>query len=123
MKLIYWGLKGNQGIMVTYISICFSIELIWCVMTELYVYINHFSWNETSALRIERKSRYHGYINIYALERLNWYDMWYEWLKWNQITGYWNEIKVSDCIWIYVVWLRLKWNQGIGIAYEFMWYD
>jgi len=37
MKPIYWGLKGNQGTMVTYASICFNIELIWCVMIELYV--------------------------------------------------------------------------------------
>jgi len=28
MKLVYCGLKGNQGIMVTYVSICFNmIEL------------------------------------------------------------------------------------------------
>jgi len=34
-------------------------------MTELYVHINHFGW------RIERKSRYHGYICIYMLQT-NW---------------------------------------------------
>jgi len=28
MKPVYWGLKENQGTMVTYASICFSIELI-----------------------------------------------------------------------------------------------
>jgi len=32
MKPVYWGLKGNQGTMATYISICFSmIELMWYV--------------------------------------------------------------------------------------------
>jgi len=28
MKPMYWGLKGNQGTMVTCASVCFSIELI-----------------------------------------------------------------------------------------------
>jgi len=40
MKPEYWGLEGNQGTMVTYVSICFSmIELKWCVMTKLYVHV------------------------------------------------------------------------------------
>jgi len=39
MKLEYWGLKANQGTMVKYASICFSSELIWCVMTKLYVHM------------------------------------------------------------------------------------
>jgi len=28
MKLVYWGLKENQVVMVTYAFICFNIELI-----------------------------------------------------------------------------------------------
>ena len=39
MKPVYLGLKGNQGTIVTYVSISFSIKLKWCVMTELYVYM------------------------------------------------------------------------------------
>jgi len=37
MKPVYWGLKGNQGTMVTYVSICFSMMKlnVLCVMTEL----------------------------------------------------------------------------------------
>jgi len=32
MKPVYWALKENQGIMITYTSICFSmIELMWYV--------------------------------------------------------------------------------------------
>ena len=89
-----------------YICLYMLIELIWCVMTELYVHINHFGW------RIERKSRYHGYICIYMLQT-NWIDMichmseWgvhmqFIWLKWNQST---------------VDWIK---NQDTRITYEFM---
>jgi len=38
MKPVYWGLKGNQDTMITYTSICFSIELIY-VMIGLYVHM------------------------------------------------------------------------------------
>jgi len=40
MKPVYWGLKGNQGSMVTYVSICFSmIELMWYIVIGSYVII------------------------------------------------------------------------------------
>ena len=37
MKLVYWGLKGNQGTMVTHVSICFSMMKlnVLCMMIEL----------------------------------------------------------------------------------------
>jgi len=40
IKPEYWILKGNQGMIVTYASICFNmVELIWYVVTELYIYM------------------------------------------------------------------------------------
>jgi len=36
MKLVYWRLKGNQGTMVTYISICLSM-MNWCSMCDDWV--------------------------------------------------------------------------------------
>ena len=33
---------------------------------------NHYGWNETSVLGVERKPRYHGYIHLYASVWLNW---------------------------------------------------
>jgi len=30
MKSVYWGLKGNQGIMITYASICFTMIELMC---------------------------------------------------------------------------------------------
>jgi len=76
MKLVYRELKGNQGVMVTYVSICFSmIELICFVWLLIYrLQCNHFGWNETDVLGVERKSRYHGYIYTYKLHN-DWNDM------------------------------------------------
>jgi len=57
---VYWGLKGNQGTMVTYASIGFSIiKLNWYVMCDEWVIdsCNHFSWNETSVLWVEKKNQ------------------------------------------------------------------
>ena len=78
MKPVYWGLKGNQGTMVTYVFICFSMMKLMCYcddwVIDLYVIIsyglvcNHFGWNETSVLGVERKPRYHGYICLYLLQ-------------------------------------------------------
>jgi len=127
MKPVYGGLKGNQGTMVTYISISFSmIELMWYVWWLSYrLTCNHFGWNETSALRVERKSRYHGYTCTYKLQN-GWNNMiiimtkWWIymqsfWLKWDQSTGNWKEIKVG--------WLQMDHCEvnGFGIEYERLW--
>ena len=65
---------------------------------------NHFGWNETSVLGVERKPRYHGYICLYMLQydEIDLYVWWLSyrlvcnsfWLKWNQCTEDWKEIKV-----------------------------
>jgi len=60
MKLVYWGLKGNQGIMVTYAPISFwMVEMIWLLLWLNDESIcNHYDWNEIRVLGIEKKSRY-----------------------------------------------------------------
>jgi len=62
MKSVCWRLKGNQGNMVTYVSICFNIIKLMCYLWWLiYMLIcNHLGWNETNVMRVERESRYHG---------------------------------------------------------------
>jgi len=88
MKSVYWGLKGNQGIMVTYIFICFrTIELIWYVIWVNDEYIcNSYDWNEIIVLGIEKKSGYGDYMWIYLV-----------WLKWNQYE--WNEVCMIEVNW------------------------
>ena len=84
----------------------YASVLNWYMWWLDYMFIcNHFGWNETSVLRIERKLRYHGYICIYILQN-NWIDdmicdmseWWVQlkfiWLKWNQSTRDWKEIRV-----------------------------
>jgi len=48
-----------------------------CCLMKLMCYVwwmsyrlvcNHFGWNETSVLGVERKPRYHGYIYLYMLQ-------------------------------------------------------
>jgi len=70
MKPVYWGLKGNQGTMVTYVSIWFIMMKLMCYVWWLSYRLvcNHFGWNETSVLGVERKPRYHGYICLYMLQ-------------------------------------------------------
>jgi len=74
MKPVYWELKGNQGTMVIYVSICFNMmELICYVWWLIYRLVcNQYGWNETNVLGIERKPGYHGYIQLYASVWLNW---------------------------------------------------
>jgi len=69
MKPVYWGLKGNHT-MVTYVSICFSMMKFMCYVWWLSYRLvcNHFGCNETSVLKIERKSRYHDYTCAYKLQ-------------------------------------------------------
>jgi len=114
--------------MVTYTSICFSmIELIRYVRWLSYRLIcNHFGWNETSVLGVQRKSRYHDYMCTYILQN-GWNDMvivmteWWvhmqSWLKWNQSTGDWKEIKVR--------WLQMNHCEvnRLGIEYKRFWLD
>jgi len=54
------------------------------------------------------------HMYLYASEQMSWYDMWYEWMM-SAYTINMIEIKLE--------YMRLKRNQGIEIAYEFMWYD
>jgi len=94
--------------MITYVFICFNmIELICYVWWLSYRLIcNHYAWNETSVLEVERKSRYHGYICIYVLIELMYY-VW--WLSYRLICNYfgWNE---SSVIWI-------ERNQGTVVTF------
>jgi len=94
---VYWGLKGNQGTMVTYTSICFSmIELMWYVWWLSYMLIcNHFGWNETNILKVEKKSRYHGYICTYKLKN-----------------GWDNMIIIMTEWWVYMQSFLLQWDQS-----------
>jgi len=55
---------------------CCLIELMCYVWWLAYRLIcNHYGWNETSVLGVERKPRYHGYIHLHALVWLNWYSI------------------------------------------------
>jgi len=115
-------LKGNQCTMVTYVSICFSmIELIWYGWWLSYRLIcNRFGWNETSVLRVEM--RYYGYTCTYNLQNCWnymiivmtewWIRMQSFWLKRDQNTGDWNEIKIR--------WLQMDYCEvnEFGIKYE-----
>jgi len=100
MKPMYWRLKGNQGTMVTYVSICFSMMELMCYVWWLSYRLrcNHYGWNETSILEVERKSRYHGYIYIYicfSVIELIWY-VW--WLSYRLICNHfgWSETSVLE---------------------------
>ena len=127
MKPTYYGLKGNQGTIVTYTSICFSVIELMCYVWWLSYRLlcNHFGWNETSTLGVERKSMYHGYICTYKLQN-GWNDMiiimteWWVhmksfWLKWDQSTGDWKKIK----IW----WFQIDHCEvnRLGIEYKRLW--
>jgi len=112
MKPMYWRLKGNQGTMVTYVSICFSMMELMCYVWWLSYRLrcNHYGWNETSILEVERKSRYTmvTYIYIYALVWLNWYGMCDDWV----IGSY-----VIILVGVKLVYWRLKGNQGTMVTY------
>jgi len=115
--------------MVTYASICFSmIELICNVWWLSYRLIcNHFGWNETSVLGVEKKSRYHYYICTYKFQN-GWNDMiivmtkWLVhmlsfWLKWIESIGDWKEIKIR--------WLQMNHCEvnRLEIEYKRLWLD
>jgi len=70
---ITWGLSTLAE---NPLTICLSmIELLCYVWWLSYILIcNHFGWNETIVLEVERKSRYHGYIYIYMLQ-YDWIDV------------------------------------------------
>ena len=117
-------MKGNQGTIVTYVSICFIMMELMCYMWWLSYRLicNHFGWNETSVMGIERKSRYHSYICTYKLQN-GWDDMiivmteWWVymqsfWLKWDKSIGDSKEIKVR--------WLQMGHCEvnEFGIEYE-----
>ena len=112
-------MKGNQGTMVTYVSICFSMMKLMCYVWWLSYRLvcNHFGWNETSILKIERKSRYHDYTCTYMIVVMIEWWMYLQsfWLKWNQSTGDWKEIKVR--------WLQMDHYETneFGIKYESLW--
>jgi len=51
---------------------CCLLELMCYVWWLIYKLVcNHYGWNETSVLEVERKPMYHGYINLYASIWLN----------------------------------------------------
>ena len=56
MKPVYWGLKGNQGTMVTYVFIYFNmICLMYYVWWLIYRLVcNLYGWNETSVRGLKR---------------------------------------------------------------------
>ena len=59
MKPMYWGLKGNQGTMVTHTPISLRmVEMIWLLLWLNDESIcNHFDWNDIRVLRIEKKNQ------------------------------------------------------------------
>ena len=56
---------------------------------------NHFGWNETSVLGVERKPRYHGYICLYMLQ-YDEIDVLCWWLIYRLVCNHfgWNETSV-----------------------------
>jgi len=73
---------------------------------------NHFGWNKTGVLRIERKSRYHNYTCLYMLQC--WIDMMCDnWI----ICSY-----VTILVEMKSVYQGLRGNQGTMVTYVFIWF-
>ena len=52
---------------------CCLMELMCYVWWLIYIIVcNHYGWNETSVLGVERKPMYYGYIHLHASVWLNW---------------------------------------------------
>jgi len=76
MKPVYWGLKGNQGIMVTHTPISFRmVEMIWLLLWLSDESIcNHFNW---------KKSEYWGLKGNQDTVIANG-SLWNQW-NWNRV--------------------------------------
>jgi len=135
MKLVNYVHSINFNIDMLIDKKCFWI--LWIVNCYIYIYIygcTSLNWYDDliicsyTTILVEMKPMYWDWKEIkvpwlhmylYDSEQLNWYDMWYEWMMNTYINSYdWNEIRVLeikkksrywDCIWIYVVWLKLVW--------------
>jgi len=138
MKPVYWELKVNQGIVVIYVSICFSMMELMCYAWWLIYRLvcNHYGWNETNVLGVERKPRYHGYIQLYASVWLNWWGMCDDWVILSYVIilvemkpVYWG-LKANQCTMVIhapisfrmveMIWLLL-WLNDESICNHFDW--
>jgi len=126
MKTMYWELKGNQGF--KYVSICFSmIELMFYVWWLSYRLIcNHYGWNESSILRVERKSRYHVTytficFNMIVLMCYVWwlsYRIIYNHFGWNETSVLGVERKSRYHGYICIYKFQNGWNDMIIVMTE-----
>ena len=91
---------------------------------------NHYGWNETSVLGVERKSRYHDYTCTYKLQNgWIWLLLWLNdecicnHFDWNEIRVLGIERKSRDWKEIKVRWLQMDHYEvnEFEIKYESLW--